>query len=221
MNVISVISQKGGCGKTTLTLSLAVAAQRAGKTTAIIDLDPQPTISKWSDRREEETPVVISAQAARLHKVLKSAQDTGADMVFIDTPPRAADAAHEAAKAGGLVLIPCSDSIFDLETVETTVNLLRLAGVQSAIAVLNGLPPSGLERDQAVEILQGYGLIVCPTGLGDRKAFKRAAAQGLSAQEYDPNDKAAAEIESVYKFMCKHMKKTTTEGGKNGESQSR
>jgi chromosome partitioning protein len=65
MDVIAVIAQKGGTGKTTLTLSLAVAAQRAGKVTAIIDLDPQATASNWSDRRQMDTSVVVSTQPAR------------------------------------------------------------------------------------------------------------------------------------------------------------
>ena len=87
MDIIAVIAQKGGTGKTTLTLALAVAAQLAGKVTAIVDLDPQATASNWSDRREAESPVVVSAQPARLPHVLTSAETSGAAMVLIDTPP--------------------------------------------------------------------------------------------------------------------------------------
>ncbi len=86
MHVVAVIAQKGGTGKTTLALSLAVAAQQAGKTAAIVDLDPQATASNWSDRRQSDTPVVVSAQPVRLVQVLKSAEDGGARLVLIDTP---------------------------------------------------------------------------------------------------------------------------------------
>ena len=107
MEVIAVIAQKGGTGKTTLAISLAVAAQRAGRTAAIVDLDPQATASNWGDRREADSPAIVSAQPARLAQVLKAAEEGGADLVVIDTPPRAERAAMEAAKASDLVLVPC------------------------------------------------------------------------------------------------------------------
>src|SRR5215470_3039951 len=99
MDVIAVIAQKGGTGKTTLTLALAVAAQLAGKVTAIVDLDPQSTASNWSDRREAESPVVVSAQPARLSHVLTSAEWSAAALCLTDSPPPAGKAALRAAKA--------------------------------------------------------------------------------------------------------------------------
>src|SRR5438093_8619929 len=117
MHVIAVIAQKGGTGKTTMTLALAVAAQLAGKVAAVIDLDPQATASNWSDRRQADSPVVVSTQPARLPHVLKSAEESGAALVLIDTPPRAEQAALAAAKAADLILIPCRPAIYDLETI--------------------------------------------------------------------------------------------------------
>src|SRR6266446_3560831 len=66
MHIIAIIAQKGGSGKTTLAVSLAVAAKKTGKSTAVIDLDPQATATKWADRRVDKELVVTSAQAARL-----------------------------------------------------------------------------------------------------------------------------------------------------------
>ncbi len=74
MDVIAVIAQKGGVGKTTVALSLAVAAQRAGRTAALIDLDPQATACNWGDRRREDAPVIVSAQPI-MPQILKSAQE--------------------------------------------------------------------------------------------------------------------------------------------------
>ena len=114
MKTIALIAQKGGTGKTTLALSLAVAAEQDGKQAVIIDLDPQATACKWSDRRQAETPVVVDAQAARLGKALKAAEDRGVDLVIVDTPARNADTSLEAAKLADLVVLPCRTQIYDL-----------------------------------------------------------------------------------------------------------
>src|SRR6202158_217583 len=96
MHTIALITQKGGSGKTTLTLSLAVAAVLAGLTTLVIDLDTQGTACSWHDRRKAAgkggSPIVIDAQPHRLAETLKQARDNGVDFVLIDTPP-----AHAAA----------------------------------------------------------------------------------------------------------------------------
>ena len=106
MKTIALIAQKGGTGKTTLVLSLAVAAEQDGKQAVIIDLDPQATACRWSDRRQAKTPVVVDAQAARLGKALKAAEERGVDLVIVDTPARNADASLEAAKLADLVGAP-------------------------------------------------------------------------------------------------------------------
>jgi chromosome partitioning protein len=196
MDVVAIIAQKGGTGKTTLTLSLAVAAERSGKVAAVIDLDPQATASNWSDRREAESPVVVSAQPARLAHVITSAEKSGATIVLIDTPPRAEQAALAAAKAANLILIPCRPAIYDLETVATTLELIRLAGATPATVILNGVAPRGAKRGQAEDVIKDLGLTVCPAAFGWRAAFSDAGALGLTAQEYDPLGKCATENEA-------------------------
>ncbi len=80
MFTISIIGQKGGTGKTTTALGLAVAAAQAGHDVAVIDLDPQATAAKWKDRREEENPPVVSAQASRLRQTLDAAEKGGVEV---------------------------------------------------------------------------------------------------------------------------------------------
>ena len=203
MNVIAIIAQKGGTGKTTLTLSLAVAAQKDGKTTAIIDLDPQATATNWADRRKNEPPIVVSAQPARLPYVLKTAQENGVEMVFIDTPPRAEQTVMAAVKASNLILIPCRPAVFDLDTLSTTLELIRYTGGQNVAAILNGVPPRGQKSEQAADVVKALGLEVCPAFLGYRTAFSDATIYGLAAQEFEPQGKASQESLRVYSFVCK------------------
>ena len=107
METIAIISQKGGSGKTTIALHLAVASSNSGLNTALIDLDPQASATKWADRREKELPVVLSAHASRLHNEIRRVKETGGQRLFLDTAPHSDSAALEAAKVADLVLIPC------------------------------------------------------------------------------------------------------------------
>ena len=157
MDIIAVIAQKGGTGKTTLAVSLAVAAELSGRTVAIVDLDPQASASRWGDRRKAETPVVVSAQPARLSHILQAADAQGADLVLIDTPPRSEQAAMAAAKAGQHVLIPCRPAVYDLETVATTIELVGFSSGPPATVVLNGVPARGRKRGPGHGGSRGHG----------------------------------------------------------------
>ena len=203
MDVIAIIAQKGGTGKTTLALSMAVAAHRAGRTAAIIDLDPQASASNWGDRRKANQPAIVSAQPARLPQILEAAEESGADLIVIDTPPRAEQAAIAAARAAHLVLVPCRPSIFDLETFSTTLDLIAAVGSKPLAAVLNAVPTRGKKRQQAAQALKELDISVCPEVFGARVAFDHANTVGLSAQEYEPASKAAEEIQNVYMSICR------------------
>jgi len=211
MKTIAVIAQKGGSGKTTLALSLAVAGLRAGKSTAVIDLDPQATATKWADRRTDKELVVTSAQAARLPQLLDAARASEADLVIIDTPPRVEQAALTAAKLADLILIPCQASINDLETIGATMELLKFAGNAHAIVVLNGVASRGDRTAQAEAAIRDMAVAVAPVALGYRTAYKDSAALGLTAQEYEPNGKAAGELTDLYRLIVKMVNQTTTQ----------
>lgn len=205
MKTIAILSQKGGAGKTTLAVHLAVAAEKDRKTTALIDLDPQASATSWGDSREQDTPIVISAQATRLPNILATATEQGADLALVDTAPHSEKAALQAARTSDLVLIPCRPAIFDLRAIGDTVELIKLAKVD-AVIVLNGVPPRGRLADEAIEAVSTYELPVLPVRIGQRAAFTHAVTVGQTAQEYEPSGKAAAEIKKLYKLTKQHVK---------------
>ena len=206
MKVISVLGQKGGRGKTTLTLSLAVAAHKGGKSVAVVDLDPQASACKWGDRRNSD-PVIISVQPARLSNVLTTARENGADFVLIDTPARLEQSAIAAAQAADLILFPCRPTIKDTETIEATMS--RAAGTKAKYAVvLNGVPPRGAQREQTEDAIRNMAIPVYPFAMGNRVAFTHADVLGLSAQEFEPKGEGAEEIKQIYKFTCELLNST-------------
>ncbi|NMG11355.1 ParA family partition ATPase [Brasilonema sp. UFV-L1] len=204
MKTVAIISRKGGAGKTTLTVHLAVAACIDGKETAIIDLDPQASAAGWGDSRKQEIPAVVSAQAARLPKVLEAAVNNGADLAIIDTAPHSETAALAAIRAADLILIPCRPAILDLRAIGDTIDLVNLAS-KTAIVVLNAVPPRGSLADEAVEAIAPLGVSIAPIRIGQRAAFVHSLTAGQTAQEYEPEGKAAEEIQQVYKWMCKQL----------------
>ena len=203
MKTIALLAQKGGTGKTTLALSLAVAAVQFGAVTVVIDLDPQATACNWGDRRKRDSPIIVDAQPARLPQALERARAGGVNIAIIDTPARSEQAAMAAAKAADLVIIPCRPQIYDLETLPNTREIVRLAGDKPMLALLNAVPPRSSRQEQAIEAIAAMGIDVCPAMLGSRAAFGDAAALGQTAMEFDPSGKAASEIREAYKHISR------------------
>lgn len=204
MKTIAIVSQKGGAGKTTLAIHLAVAFVQAGRDTAIVDLDPQASATNWRDRRAAELPVVISAHASRLQHEMKRIGESGGEVLLIDTAPHADGAALEAAKAADLVLIPCRPAILDIEALANTLQLVRVTKTPVLI-VLNAVAATGGEAAEAAEAIAGLDAEVCPVQLGNRVAFSRSLITGRTAQEFEPEGKAAREVERLHAFMCAHV----------------
>jgi chromosome partitioning protein len=214
---IAILSQKGGAGKTTLGLNLGVAAELKKASTAIIDLDPQASITQWGDSREIESPVVVSAQAARLPQILDTCKENGADLVIIDTAPHAEHSALEAARIADLVLIPCRPSIVDLRAIGSTIDICRIADTR-AYVVLNQTPSRGTLAQDASQAIADLQVDVAPVQIGQRIAYVHAITAGQGVLEYEPRGKASDEIQKLYKFI---MKKAGETHVKDKEKQSR
>jgi chromosome partitioning protein len=221
MQIVALVGQKGGSGKTTLVQSLAVLAQANGKTVAVIDLDPQATSENWADRRDDDFPVVISAHPPRLPQVIETAREMGVDFLLIDSPGKSEASSLAAAKAAHLVVIPCKVWVNDVETLPATKDILDLAGAKPAFVVINDCPIQGSRHTDAKLSIETReetkGLLVCPTFIFHRNAYGDAPNAGQSVSEYEPKGKAAEEIKLVYNFTIEQLNKATS-GGVNGKS---
>ena len=204
MRTIALVSMKGGSGKTTLALHLASAAAEHGRNVAVLDLDPQQSAVKWGDRREAPVPVVLAAPPSRLDLELQRVAAAGADMVLIDTPPRAGsdNAALAAARAADLVVLPCRPAILDLETVASTAARVRDVAQVPVVAVLNGCPSRGRTAEEAAAALVHLGVEVCPIRIGQRIAFARSLLDGRTAPELEPGGRADDETARLHTFIA-------------------
>jgi chromosome partitioning protein len=208
MKTIAIISQKGGAGKTTVSIHLAVAAEERGLKTAIFDLDPQASAATWADKRTKEAPAVVSAQASRLPGLLEQAAAQQADLVIIDSAPNADAASLAAARAADIILIPCRPAAFDLNAIGTTLALASVAG-KPAFVLLNAVPPQGRVGEEARQALIGGGVAVAEPVLHQLVAFSHAVNDGRSAQELDAKSKAAGEISALFDWIMQQANMQT------------
>jgi len=209
MKTLAVIGQKGGNAKTTTALGLAVAATDAGRTVAVIDLDPQPTAANWGDRRgTPDRPAVIACPAARLRPVLEGARAQGVDWVVIDTPGKSADASIEAAKAADLVLLPVQPHLGDIETLRNVKDILSLAGNPPAAVLISRARLQGRRHLEAMEAVREMGFEVCPVVMFDRAAHYDAGMVGKTATELAPGSKAAEEMLALYSYTNRVLYET-------------
>ena len=206
MYKVAVIMEKGGVGKTTVALNLAVAAVQKGRKVAVIDIDQQATASKWTDRRTEEQPWVVPTLTARLPAAIKQAEAQGVDFLVIDTPPHSGADAVEAARRVDLVLIPVEPHLFTLETLPKLGDLLKLAGNPPALFVVNKAATQGTEGANAAEYIKAQGFAVCPVVLHLRAAHRHATNVGKVAAEYEPGSKAAQEAIQLYMYTVQIIK---------------
>jgi len=206
MKTVSFLSQKGGTGKTTLCVHLAVAAERAGKSAVILDLDPQASSAAWKDNRTDEAPVTVSLQFSRLSQTLSASSQGGAAVAFIDSAPHSDQVAMAAAEVADLILIPCRAGILDIRAIAMTAKIAKLAG-KPAFVVLNALPAQATSLISEVgEALAVHGLELAPVTIHQRAAYAHSLIDGRVAMEFEPKGKAAAEMTELYQWLATKVK---------------
>jgi chromosome partitioning protein len=194
--VITVAQQKGGTGKTTLAANLA-AALAADRRVAMLDIDPQRSLTRWHQLRPEKVPVLhvsdvsgwrLSGEMDRLKKAH--------DIVLIDSPPQIDTDARLAIRAADLVLVPVQPSPPDVWAAEGTLKLAAAEKRRMAM-VLNRLPSSGKLRESVIAQLQASGHPLLTATIGNRTGFASAFALGLGVTEAAPRSTAANELRAL------------------------
>ena len=147
--VLSFISQKGGSGKTTLSVNVAALAAANGVPVAIIDLDPQASASAWCAARCTDDIRHEACHPPLLARTLERLGEAGFALIVIDTPPHNSTAAANAIRASDFVAVPVRPSSFDLAAVAETADLVRHANGRAG-AVLNSVPSLTSVSDPAV-----------------------------------------------------------------------
>lgn len=208
MKVLAILSEKGGAGKTSIAVNLAVAAEARGLPTVIFDLDPRANSVAWGAERAS-VPDVVAAQAPQLSALLAQARDNAAALVILDTPGNAGGVAEIAAAAADALLIPCRPYGPDLISVASSAALARASG-KPFFVVVNAAPSLGVETAEAVAVIEAAGVTVAPVVLHARKAFVARFHEGLAALDIEPNGKAAAEIRDLLAWLAERIGLVTT-----------
>jgi chromosome partitioning protein len=204
MKVVTILSQKGGSGKTTSTLALAGAAHAQSNTVVVLDIDPQAAATGWyTARKRTDLPEglhVQPLQAVQLEEVIAACEAQEVDLVLIDTPPQSDNPAVQAAQLSDLILIVTKPSVMDLRAIQNTLRLAKVAGVHPYL-LLNSVKPIGNRHIEATETMQKLGVDVLPTMLGDRVAFMDMLVEGRTPFEYDAGSAAAKESTALYQHV--------------------
>jgi chromosome partitioning protein len=207
---LSLLSQKGGSGKTTLATHLAVALG-GPRRVVLVDTDPQRSAAAWARARTSRSPELVEATAAGIIAALRTvrAASPAPGLVVVDSMPSVQSDVSSIARASDHVLIPCRPSILDLRAVGGTVKLVKEARVPAAI-VLNAVPPprgfgEASKTAEARKALAQYGLPVVPVTIGYRAVLADALAAGLAVEEFEPSSRAAWEIRNLARIVEKNL----------------
>ena len=206
MHIIAVASQKGGSGKTTLAGHLAVEAERAGAgPVALIDTDPQGSLSEWWNARSAETPVFAQTTPAGLADDVKRLAGLGIKLLVIDTPPAIEVTIAEVVRVADLVVIPARPSPHDLRAAGATVELVERLG-KPLVFVVNAASPRAKITSEAVFALSQHGTLA-PGIIHQRTVYAASMIDGRTVMELPGEDRATAEMAALWDYLRGRLKR--------------
>ena len=202
--IISVLNQKGGVGKTTLSIHIASTLALGGYSVLLIDADTQRSALDWAATRDQE-PIfgVVGISTNNVHKEVKLLEPKY-DFIVIDGPPRVYDVAKSVIAASDFVLIPVQPSPYDIWSADEIVKLIKevkttLSAYKKIIAgfVINRKITNTVIGRDVTEALSSYPFDVLKSAIHQRVAYTESAARGTSAIEEDPDSLAGKEIKAL------------------------
>jgi chromosome partitioning protein len=212
MKTIVIANQKGGSGKSTLTVHLAAAAEYAGDSPAIItDTDPQGSAGDWFNQRKKaglDTPRYAPIALAELDSKLKALEAAGAAYLFIDTAPSVGAVNAELLAIADLILIPLNPTPVDLRALVKGLPLVR-ASNRPFNFVLTRVRANLRNNEAAALALESLGLVIS-TRIHERVIFAETFAHGKTAFEIDPHGVAAQEMAAVWEAIKEKLDENET-----------
>lgn len=218
MDVIAVLNQKGGAGKTTIATHLARAYQLGGEHTILVDSDPQGSARDWAAASDGNPVMTVGMDRPTLDRDVRRLP---ADVVVIDGAPQAAELAVSAAKAADFILIPVQPSPYDIWAASDLVDMVKQrieltdGKLRAAFVISRAITGTNLSRD-VPDALEGYGLPVLTTMIHQRQDYPKTATHGLTVfDQRSVNPAAPAEVralaDEVRAFMRAEQPAVTTE----------
>ena len=201
---LALVTQKGGSGKSTLAVGIAVEAMGNGERVAIVEADPQGTISKWKERRGHPYPRVVRvADPAEIERAVVSLEAEGIWLTVIDTAATNNALAMRAIARADLCLIPVRPSPADIEAAIPTLIAIRRLNRRFAF-VLNQTPPRGCRLSEAATSLNSLGVLALPY-VGQRNDHQDALGAGLGVTEFAQEGRASEEVRELWRWVLKKL----------------
>ena len=211
--IITVCNQKGGSGKTTVSMQLAGALARKKHRVMVVDADPQGTATRWAASADDEAPfpasiVGLSAASSKVHREVKKFVDDY-DMIVIDCPPAADSPVPQSALlVSDLALVPLIPSPPDLWAAVGIRQVIENVGdineeLKSRL-VLNQCQTNTTLAKEALEILPEFGIELAKSRLAQRQVYRQSAAYGATV--YDLGSKAKEAVREISALASEILK---------------